>query len=50
MIIFQIGKGIDIDQKNKAGRKPVRKNVSETAKVLKITPVVQKCFFVPLEL
>ena len=31
-------------------KKPVRKNVSETAKVLKITPVVQKCFFVPLEL
>ena len=37
-------------QKNKAGRKPVRKNVSETAKVLKMAPVVQKCVFVPLEL
>jgi hypothetical protein len=37
-------------QKSKAGKKTARKNVSETAKVLKMAPVVQKCFFVPLEL
>ena len=39
-----------VNRKAKRVRNLQGKMFSETAKVLKMAPVVQKCFFVPLEL